>query len=498
MKVFIGLVLACIGIAMIVSCFFQFPALDDLVPAYLKKEFGQFGSIHWYLTQSNGRYTTIPIFLLITPGPESIVWYPWLLLLFIVFAIVCTYWFLKVASRNLLTDQPGTSTLMLLSGMLNFTFLAIIPEVATYFYWLATSITYLFPFSLFLLYLTAWINYFSNNSNKWKQAIIISLLTLLLGGCNEVMMYFAFAIPFLIAAMLVASKHRIPQQFILIFAVTFLMAAIVLSMPGNLERTNHYGATQSLIISLTGSVFRTFKLILVLLTNPLFYISCAGVIIACTQLNPRIVEFFKTKRTNWIVELLTLVALLLCFDLLIRQLANNVIPPRAINILICITLIGCWWIIIMNSFRFAGLLNYIRTNYHKANTVYCSLFLIALLGSSFFKDVISNLMLLPVHATVLNQRVEAMETAKHNGLKTAVILPYSEAVNEQLQLRYKGKSRFVQEEFKLPPSFAYFKDEPFSEEHAFAYAEYYGIDTLVAGNARYLRRGLDESKRVHR
>lgn len=498
MKVFIGLVFACIGIALIACCFFQFPALDDLVPAYLKKEFGQSGSIHWYLTQSNGRYTTIPIFLLITPSPESIAWYPWLLLLFIVFALLSTYWFLKVVCRNLFTDQPRPSMLLLLSAMLNFTFLAIIPEVATYLYWLATSITYLFPFSLFLLYLTAWIYYFSPYSNKWKQAAIISFFTILLGGCNEVMMYFTFAIPFLIAAMLLASKQRISQHWILIFAATFLMAAIVLSMPGNLERTNHYGATQSLITSLTGSVFRTFKLILILFTNPLFYISCAGVVIACTHLNPQLIGFFKTKRTSWGIELVTLVALLLCFDLVIRQLANNVIPPRAINILICITLIGCWWIIIMNAFRFTGLLNYIRTNQIRVKAVYCSLFLIALIGSSFFKEVISNLIVLPAHAAVLDQRVESIETAKHNGLKAAVILPYSEEINKQLQLRFKGKSRFVEEEFKLPPSFAYFKDEPFTEEYAYFYAEYYNIDTIVAGNARYLRRGLDESKRLHR
>ncbi|QEC40523.1 DUF6056 family protein [Pseudobacter ginsenosidimutans] len=489
MTLSLGCILTLLILAMIALCLFQSPSFDDYVPVYLKKEFGQFGSIHWYLTKCNGRYSTIPFFLLIAASNNFVALYPYLLIFFILFSILAIYWFLDTISRNMFTGTLQRGQLLLLSAILTFTFLAVIPEVASYYYWFATSITYLFPFSLFLLYLAAWCSFFTKEK-KWKYAMILFLLGLLLGGCNEVMMYFVFAIPFLIAAIMVSMQQKIPAPVFLVLAGAILMAIIVLNMPGNGTRTNHYESTQSIFTSFTGSVFRTFKFFLLLFSNPLFYISCAGVIVACSFIRQDIKGYFSKKKSNWLLEILILFALVFGFDLVIRQLANYVVPPRATNILVCISLLGWWWIIIMNAYRFSALLNWLQIHHNKARLYFCNLFILGLLGSNYFMQLVSNIITLPTHDIVLKQRVKIIRDAKDSGRNTAYIPSYHKEVEKELERKFKGKSRFVKDEFPFPPSFAYFKDEPYSKEDAYFYAEYYGIDSIATDTARYARWGL--------
>ncbi|WP_127126831.1 DUF6056 family protein [Pseudoflavitalea rhizosphaerae] len=485
----LGWILTLLILAMIALCFFQSLSFDDYVPAYLKKEFGQLGSIHWYLTECNGRYSTIPFFLLIAASGNFVALYPYLLIFFILFSILAIYWSLHIISSNLFTGTPHSRQLLLFSAIVSFTFLAVIPEVASYYYWFATSITYLFPFCIFLLYLAAWCSFFTKEK-KWKYAIVLSLLGLLLGGSNEVMMYFVFVIPFLNTAVMVSMKQKVTAPMFLIIASAILMAIIVLSMPGNGTRTNHYEAAQSIFASVTGSVFRTFKFCLLLFSNPLFYISCAGVIVAASFIRPELTAYFSKKKSNWLLEILILFALIFGFDLVIRQLANNVVPPRATNILVCISLLGCWWIIIMNAYRFSTLLSWLQLHHNKAKLCFYALFILGLLGSDYFLQLISNIITLPTHQIVLKQRVKLIRDAKDSGRNTAYIPPYQQEVEKELQRRFRGKSRFVKEEFPFPPSFAYFKDEPYSKEDAYFYAEYYGIDSIATDTARYARWGL--------
>ena len=491
MTLLLGCIFTLLILAMIALCFFQSPSFDDYVPHYLKKEFGQFGSIYWYLTERNGRYSTIPFFLLIAASKNFIALYPYLLISFILFSILATWLFLRTVSRNLFTAAPESLQLLFLSAIVNFTFLAVIPEVATFYYWFATSITYLFPFSLFLLYLAAWCLFFSKEK-KWKYAITLSLLGLLLGGCNEVMMYFVFGIPFLFTSMLLSMKQKITAPLFLVMAGALLMAIIVLNMPGNGSRTNQYEPAQSIFASFTGSVFRTFKFFRLLFSNPIFYISCAGVIVACSYIKSELTLYFSKKRSNWLLELLLLFALVFIFDFVIRQLANYVVPPRATNILVCISLIGCWWIIIMNAYRLRDLLAWLKLHLNTAKLVCCGLFIAGLMGSNYFRELISNIITLPTHHTVLKQRVKIIRDTKASGRNTAYIPPYYKEVEKELEREFKGKSRFVKEEFPFPPSFACFKDEPYNEDYAYFYAEYYGIDTIATDTSKFVRWGLTD------
>lgn len=213
-------------------------------------------------------------------------------------------------------------------------------------------------------------------------------------------------------------------------------------------------------------------------------------IIACSFLKPSVGTWFSRKRTSWYIEFLVLVALMLGFDLVIRQFANNVIPARATNILVCLSLIGCWWIIIMNAWHFPDLASLLKQHINKVMPVFYCVFMAGILGSGYFMELISNIITLPTHHTVLTNRVSLIRDAKKNGRNLAVLPPYSGEVEKELNRSFGSKARFVKEEFRFPPSFAYFKDEPFNKDYAYFYAEYYHIDTIATDTSKYARWGL--------
>jgi hypothetical protein len=146
----------------------------------------------------------------------------------------------------------------------------------------------------------------------------------------------------------------------------------------------------------------------------------------------------------------------------------------------------------MNAYQFRNLLAYLQAHLPKVKPVFYALFIIGILGSNYFRELVSNIITLPVHDTVLKNRVRIIQHAKDNGQNIAVLPAYTKEVEKELQQTFKNKSRFVKEEFPFPPSFAYFKDEPFKEDYAYFYAEFYGIDTIATDTSKYVRWGLTD------
>jgi hypothetical protein len=378
-----------------------------------------------------------------------------------------------------------------IAGIFFLVCVSIMPEIAGFLYWLPGVITYTIPFCLFLFYIIAWSRFFQHtNPYQTKYVLQLCLLTLLLGGCNEVMMYFSFGFPFLIAVFILLCRQSLPGKLWVVALAGIVMAVIVMKMPGNNIRTNDFQQTQSLLSSATGSIFRTWQFFLLLFTNPLFYISSAAMFIIAAQLNASVLQWYSRKQTSWLQELSLLVLIIFVFDLMLRQFANYVAPERVTNILVCISLLGFWWVILMNAGRMKETLAQIRTYMPVLRITWITLFVFGIIGSGFTRELVTNLLVAPMHIQVVEGRVAAIEKAKAEGRRTVYIAPYEKDAEAIVQKRFRGKTRFVMTEFPMPPSFSFFKNEAFSQEHAYFYAEYYGIDSIATDTARYARWGL--------
>ena len=329
-------------------CFFQFPSMDDYVGTYLKSVYGRVGAIQWYLSEKNGRFTSIPVFLTISSSKTLLSHYGLLLLGTLIITLYCIFTFVKIYSRHLFEPALKSWQIAGISAMILMVFLTTVPEVSTFIYWMATSITYLLPFAFFLLLLCTYSNLFKTQQKcKWLWTINICVATCLLAGCNEIMLFYASALPFLIGFIILVSGKQLPAQLIVIATFAIMLLIAVVQLPGNNERADHFVQKQSLATSLAGAGYRTWQTLLFIFSSPLYYLSCLGILIAAGYLKKTVVDYFASKKSSWLIEAGCVVGMIFCFDVVIRQVGSEVLPPRATNIIICLSLIGSWWIILL-------------------------------------------------------------------------------------------------------------------------------------------------------
>ncbi|MBO9635873.1 MAG: hypothetical protein J7578_22405 [Chitinophagaceae bacterium] len=488
-KLMLLAVIIALGTAITALVLFQSPVNEDFVAPYLVHKYGFTHAIEWYLINMNGRFTTVPIYLLLCSNRFLLDNYAILLFSSLLISYYCIYRFVFSMGQHLMTNQPGRARALLIAAILFLTFLAIIPEVASFIYWMPAVITYTIPFCLFLIYLTVWANLFSQ-TRPWFHAFVICVITLLLGGCNEVMMYFSFVFPFAVILMLLLSGYRLPVPLLLIAIVAFVMVVIIFKMPGNNVRSGGFHQTQPLLVSVSGSVFRTWHFLLILFSNPVFYISGLGAMLLSANLNAGFLQWCNRKRTGWLLEFACLVGMIFLFDLILRHVANYVIPERGNNILICIFLLGTWWIIFMNAGKLQTFLSVVRNSQHKFGRIFSFLFVVVLLGSVFFRELVANILVAPAHHSVMEHQIHTVESERSKGARVVRINNYRTDIETAIRKRFGNKSRFVMAEFRFPPSFVFVEHERFNPQNAYFFAEYYGIDTLIIDSIRYPRGGL--------
>ncbi len=492
----LGLLLVVFFALILWLCFFQFPSMDDYAGSYFERSYGLGGAVRWYLREHNGRFSTIPAFLAISSSHRLMGQYALLLIFFIAFTYSSVFCFVRVLSRHLFEPSLNMKWTALIAAMLLVIFLCSVPQVSTFIYWMATSVTYLFPFGIFLFLICAYSSLLKQGQrHKWGWTAIICLLTAFLGGSNEIMLFYSFAFPFLAGLLIVAARRPIPVQLYVVAGFAILLLLIILQIPGNSARAGHYIPRQPLMVSLAGTTYRTWQTLLPVFSNPLFYIGCLGIVVAAGYLKPSVADYFASKRSGWLLETACIVGMIFFFDLIIRQVGSEVLPLRATNIIVCLTILGCWWIILVNASRLRELVKNIHIDRHRIQPVFIAGFCIALMGSGFAWQLMKNIVVSPVHAAVMKQREAIILGEKAKGRNLATISPYRESAERIVKEEYKNKSGFVLEEFDLPPSFAYFMDEPNNKDMAPIYAEYYGIDTIAGAGGKFARLGLLDSKK---
>lgn len=460
---------------LIYLCFFQFPSMDDYVTKYIYNYYhGNWGdTIAGYLTYGNGRYASIPLFVSVTISPFLMDHYALVLVFFIALTIVSVYVFLRTVNRQLFSIQLSRWQALALSGLMLTVLLATMPDVATFLFWVATSTTYLISLCVFLFLISAYLLVLrSNEKNKWGRMALACLLTVIGAGCNEVILYYSFALPVLI----VMVSRKAPRPVWLLIGFNVLLLVLIMQIPGLRNRSQEFTQKQSLLFSVLGSVYRGARGMAYIFSSPLFYISCFGVGLLSAYFKPSF-----AKRTHWLVEAVLLLGMVLAFHVVVRQMGGETLPARAINIMNCITVIGFWFIILINC---RGLLPG-----HSAllTRSFWGLFIIALVSSPFMISLFKNVVAAPVHARIVGERELRIAEAKKQNRHSVVIEPYEVEAGKVLDKWFPAKKRFILEKNFLPPSLFFFRDEPNVDERAYFYAEYHGIDTIITTQGPFLR-----------
>ena len=492
-RIFWGLPFLVLALMMVLT-FFQYPCSDDFAGHYLAKIMGYGEATRYYLWHENGRFSSVPLFIFFTQFRFILDHYYTGLIFFLLASYLALFFFLRYTVRMFYETGGRAIYYHRLTAFSMLVLLVCMPEPASFFSWLATDTTYLISFLCLLLYLVKLHQVFSAPSvgNKVIHLAVLFFLIPVLGGANEVSLFFSFFLfMFVFGYRFFLLKQRTRELYIILL-MHVLTILLVLWMPGNGRRSGGYTQKQFFIYSAAGSLYQLFQLFFYIFSSPVFWLAAAMTLYSSRYLKEAVKERIRNKRTPLWAELLVLFSAVFLFCFIIRQVAGIVVPLRARNIMVCIMVPALLLIAVVNSHRLPSIPP--LAIQRKGLLFLGGIFVLAF--NPFMYGLMQSLIDAPVHDEVMSGRIALIKQARAAGAQKVVFRPYGEAFTDLMKQKYGAKTAdFLNVEFPAPPKMLYFQDDAASASLGAFYTEYYGIDTVMINNEARIRYRLTDSYR---
>lgn len=273
MKTVTALFLIVLIIPFVINCFFAYPQTDDFVYSVAARSQGFFKAQYDCYVNWSGRFTSTALLSINPLVYDSLAGYR------LVFAILIIA---QLASLYLLTDVLTKRTLswrekLVFSLTLLFAFLDQMDDLRSGLYWMAGVVTYQVAETMMILWLSLVL--LMNQDQKYdnvqnKGAVVV--LSILLGGTNEIVL----SLTFLFSALLISYQYAFKKTATRFQLVTFMAVAtgscLGLFAPGNFARMKSDYDTHRDIWAIAWNAFKgslasievwmTYPLTLILMT----------------------------------------------------------------------------------------------------------------------------------------------------------------------------------------------------------------------------------------
>jgi hypothetical protein len=288
--------------------------------------------------------------------------------------------------------------------------------------------------------------------------------------------------------------RRIQVNLALLFCLHFCLFAFAFISPGNKAKSVGFSAKQSILFSGGSAVYQTGKLLYHIFSNPLFWICIVGIILTFPYLKNSFREKMGKKSMSLISEFSLLMLVVWLFHFGIRQWGGWVVPLRAENIIICITVLAIFTIVWNNSFLFLPFIGRKLDVSPAGKLLLMGSFIFLMIFNLFTADLFRSLVAAPVHLAIVNKRTEAIEMARLDNKHIVYFETYQKEIRNELQRMFSQKAAdFISEEFVFPPPYIFLKYNRSVFEFDGAYAEYYGIDSIIIEGKVIRRYGLNDA-----
>jgi len=315
---------------------FTHPQVDDFCWAVSFRQPGITNFVRsffdWY-QGFTGRYSYIVLMGIFSNVSDITKHYEILPLSIVIVWLASSCFLLKTVFDRASFIVVATGTMALFS-----LYILTMPEVAD-FYWMSSSAQYQFGNALAITAVTCMLR-LSIAERPRLYAITVALLLFVVVGTTE--MYMLFMVVLLIAitvfVLVTGQRHRLIWSMLL--AVTILSAALLIFAPGNEERGQHLIARHQFLYSLTAATFQTGLWMLRWIWEPLLWITTLIYVTWLARHSPKSRLLEKIRRIHMvIVTPCWLVTLFGCFFAGFWAM-GDIIPPRALNVVYFIFLIG--------------------------------------------------------------------------------------------------------------------------------------------------------------
>lgn len=250
--------------------FYNHPVGDDYWCTALVRKYGYWEAQLRLYDIVPPRYTELALSCL-TPLSFGNFWgYKLIPAGFIVLFVLIIRWFLKVLTKNRMSDSDS----YLLSLVFTGTYLAVLPGIGEGIYWASALSVYHAGIVLFVIWITFLFKWYGNGEREWYifPGSCVSLAGIL--GCNEIIAIISFFVLAWIGVYRTLNRQK-PGFFLLtMIAIIFLWVVAIMNFEGVSNRYNLVQADNSgkvffaLKMAALGSGYYVFKCLL----NPFFWL----------------------------------------------------------------------------------------------------------------------------------------------------------------------------------------------------------------------------------
>jgi len=476
-KIFWGVATVCL-LPFILLAFLNSMALDDyfFYELYRAKPF--FGVQHdLYLTWA-GRYTSAFItgVFIVPDAPGRFTFLPTLIY------FVLTWSVIRHLLKRIGTVFPEQLSDSKVPGFVLFIlFLYVQADIATGFYWLSAVTVYQTAFILFLLLLASLVSMLNRPRLKVSGYLFLSLLVLLIVGCNEIMAVFLPLFLASLAAGFYFYGRPVPRWLWLILGIAIGMDLIIFFTSGVMTyRYREMNAGTGMIAILGSIVFRGAAVFFYIFKEPLFWV-CAAAIFASGLGVPADLNMAKVFREKnvifWGMLALLLVVLLSLTVFLLASRGS--MPPRVLNnlsdVTACLLLALCFLAGIFQGgrSRVARMVQMVPER-----RVKLAVFVICLLASVNYAEAWKSVASGYFYHAVMMDRDRVLKNAAAEHRRVAVIRSYDAALRDRIDRAFPhGVFTTVHALLVQKPSLLFFYDGAGAGDRA--YAHFYGLDSII-------------------
>jgi hypothetical protein len=232
------------------------PVADDFDAALRGGNIFLKNQINYYLNW-NGRYAANPYVFFTSLHVGNIILYKLYPVILISLLIVSLYFFL----HNIFGEGMKKIEKITLASLVVFLFLNVLPHQPEALYWFTGSVTYVFPFILFLIYITLLVRYFKKAFllNRKTHAALMIFLLFYLCGFNEVMTVMLLMGHLLFSIVWIMNKAEKRSVVLVLLLVALCGMIIMVTAPGNAVRGSNFPLRHQFSHSVIYSMLQTIR-----------------------------------------------------------------------------------------------------------------------------------------------------------------------------------------------------------------------------------------------
>lgn len=472
---FLRTIIVIVLLPFIILTFFSHAGLDDYLMQIIYSERNLIESQKLLYTSWNGRFLanflqTIGVKLHLVTD-----YYFVHSLLFFVFTWFAIFFLVKTLNRFVLKNRISLQDIITASSIALVLNIYLLATTGDNFYWFSGVFVYQTPIILLFILFAMFIRRFATSSkNHLVQDVLISLLLLVLTGCNETMpvaVFVLLGVAFIVLRMYKSSSSKV----FFIYLLIMLAACCLVYFTSNIQnRQKFMGAEKGYVSLLAITAFRTASVFYYVLREPLFWVAGFSCFLYGFKTG---VCSMKIGRQKTIVIFLIIPLVVAMILLPIMLVTQGAFPDRALNNIIiiaaCLILASCF----LTGCQYR--LNY-SSFYLSFTRVMPVFFSLALVCSSCYMDAWKTVGSGYFYARVIRERDQQFAMAKMQKQNSVQIIDYASAVEQQIQQVFpRGIFKSLHDVLVKPPTVIPFFNEAEEEGASSLYATYYGIKQVV-------------------